>query len=90
MLVATGEACANAIEHGYRFSGSDTVDLCATLVGGILEIEVRDRGAWRTPRHDPGRGRGRALMERLMDGTRIEPGPDGTVVRMWKDLRHAG
>jgi hypothetical protein len=29
-------------------------------------------------------------MARLMDDTRIEPGPDGTVVRMRKDLSHAG
>jgi PAS domain S-box-containing protein len=90
VLIAVGEACANAIEHGYRFSAHETVELVATIEAGQLLVEVRDRGRWKPPEHNPGRGRGRTLMARLMDETRIEPGPDGTVVRMRKDLSHAG
>jgi len=90
VLVAVGEACANAIEHGCDFAPQCRVELEATLVASTLAVTVRDDGRWIPPRDTPGRGRGRALMERLMNETRIEPGSDGTVVRMWKDLGHAG
>lgn len=54
---------------------------------GLLEVEVRDRGPWRPPAADPGlRGPGLRLMIGLMEDVRVEPGPEGTVVRMPRQL----
>ncbi|MGC1215680.1 MAG: SpoIIE family protein phosphatase [Micromonospora sp.] len=89
VLIATGEACANAIEHGYRFASGTTTTLRAELRGGRLEVEVRDRGAWRTGMDDRDggdRGRGRLIMARVMDEATIVGTPEGTTVRLVKRL----
>ncbi|AXB47337.1 ATP-binding protein [Amycolatopsis albispora] len=87
VLVATGEACANAIEHGYRGAGAEKVLVHATFETDRLEVVVSDRGAWRPPPLDSGtRGHGRRIMEQLMDKVTIEGGPGGTTVRLVKDL----
>lgn len=90
LLVAVGEACANAIEHGYRFAGDERVTVCLALRAGRLEAQVRDTGGWVEPRTDPaatGRGRGRMLMATLMDEAVIVGGPHGTTVRLSKRIR---
>jgi PAS domain S-box-containing protein len=50
VLVAAGEACANAIEHGYR-EAHGRVRLAAQVVGGRVDITVTDAGAWRPETH---------------------------------------
>ncbi|CNE48409.1 PAS/PAC sensor hybrid histidine kinase [Mycobacterium tuberculosis] len=84
VLVAAGEACANAIEHGHRHTPGDTVRLRVEADADRLHLTVADSGRWRTPRPDPGsdRGRGTALMRALMQQLTITPGPDGTTVQM--------
>ncbi|GAA0799685.1 hypothetical protein Sya03_11690 [Spirilliplanes yamanashiensis] len=52
---------------------------------------MRDTGAWIQPPADqppglPGRGRGRLMMEALMDETEVRSGPGGTTVRLVKEL----
>ncbi|PWU47961.1 hypothetical protein DLE60_34675 [Micromonospora globispora] len=90
VLIATGEACANAIEHGYRFAPGAITTLRAELRGGRLEIEVRDQGAWRKSTDDAAdgadRGRGRLIMARMMDEATIVGTPEGTTVRLVKRL----
>ncbi|MEU9825589.1 ATP-binding protein [Micromonospora chersina] len=89
VLIATGEACANAIEHGYRFAPEGITTLRAELRDDHLVIEVRDRGGWRADADggDPGdRGRGRMIMTRVMDGVSITGTPEGTTVRLVKRL----
>jgi serine/threonine-protein kinase RsbW len=88
VVLAVSEAAANAAEHGYGFDGDGTVEVEARLVGDELQVEVRDRGAWRTPEADPLRGRGRRIMERLMDDVSIDTSTEGTIVRM--SVRAAG
>jgi PAS domain S-box-containing protein len=89
VLIAAGEACANAIEHGYGFSGDRSVELRASIVAGRLDLLIRDEGTWKVPTDRGNRGRGRVLMERLMDRADIDSGPHGTLVRLRKELDRA-
>ena len=52
LLLAVGEACANAIEHAYRDTepGDVEVDMTQSASGGFL-VEVRDSGASGRPSH---------------------------------------
>lgn len=84
VLVAAGEACANAIEHGHRDAPGDTVRLRAEALVDDLRLTVADTGRWKTPQ--PGanshRGRGVALMRALMHQVTITSGTAGTTVDM--------
>ena len=82
ILTAIGEAAANAIEHGGAVAGdrrSFTVD--GKLVGGEVQLVVRDSGSWRDRRRKEG-GRGLLLMRALMDSVDVDTGSGGTTVRM--------
>jgi PAS domain S-box-containing protein len=82
--VSCHEACSNAMEHGYRFREA-TVDVNAEFDGSEVVVTVADSGGWREQRDDD-RGRGLDLIRALMDSVEVEPGPEGTVVRMRKRL----
>jgi hypothetical protein len=47
VLIAAGEAVANAIEHGYRDRPEGNVSLCATAVVDGLQVTVIDSGPGR-------------------------------------------
>ncbi|MGH2720484.1 MAG: ATP-binding SpoIIE family protein phosphatase [Actinomycetota bacterium] len=80
VLVAVGEALANAIEHAHS-PGRGSVRVEAAALGGVLVITVADQGTWREPRglH---RGLGRSLMAALMDEVDVQTGESGTVVTL--------
>jgi GAF domain-containing protein/anti-sigma regulatory factor (Ser/Thr protein kinase) len=80
VLVATGEACANAVEHAYG-PGDARYEIRATFDGQTIDVSVRDYGRWRPPRGQ-NRGRGTLLMQELMDSFEVESTSDGTIVRM--------
>ncbi|MFI7689836.1 SpoIIE family protein phosphatase [Nonomuraea sp. NPDC049655] len=84
VLVAAGEACANAIEHGHRNAPGRTIRLRAVATPGDLRLTVADTGRWKPPEPEanPHRGRGVALMRALMNEVTIEPGAAGTTVDM--------
>ncbi|WP_225638810.1 SpoIIE family protein phosphatase [Streptomyces solaniscabiei] len=84
VLVAAGEACANAIEHGHRDAPGDTVRLRAEALVDDLRLTVADTGRWKTPQPDLNthRGRGVALMRALMQQVTITSGAAGTTVDM--------
>lgn len=84
VLIAAGEAVANAIEHGHRDRPDGFVTLRATVVVDRLYVSVLDTGCWKPVRTeaDNRRGRGVALMEGLMDDVTITPGDDGTTVHL--------
>jgi PAS domain S-box-containing protein len=84
ILMATGEAAANAIEHAH--AGGAPFRVAGSVVDGQVEIVVTDEGAWR-PERDNGRGRGLTLMRELMDEVEVDPAAAGTTVRMRKRLR---
>ena len=57
VMVAVGEACANAAEHAYRGrrARADVGARPHVDVDGVLTVTVRDEGTWRPPDRDPGR-----------------------------------
>ena len=82
LLLAVGEACANAIEHAYRNTepGDVQVDMTQSNSRGFL-VEVRDSGSFK-PSAEPGdRGRGTEIMRRLTADFSRESSSAGTVVR---------
>jgi anti-anti-sigma factor len=94
VVLATSEAIANSVEHGYAGHPPDRrapVDLEVSRDGAdSLRIVVRDRGAWRRPGEgETGRGRGLPLMRKLMESVEVEPGAEGTTVRMRRRLAPA-
>ncbi|CAL9342506.1 Sensor histidine kinase RcsC [Streptomyces sp. enrichment culture] len=84
ILVAAGEACANAIEHGHRDAPGDTVRLRAEARVDALRLTIVDTGRWKTPQPEKNshRGRGMILMRALMQNVTVTPGPAGTTVDM--------
>jgi PAS domain S-box-containing protein len=84
VLIAVGEALANAIEHGHRRTSGGTVSLRAIVLSDRLHLRIVDNGEWKQPRPDPSanRGRGIALMRALMQDVSIEPGETGTTINM--------
>jgi PAS domain S-box-containing protein len=85
VLIATGEAVANAIEHGHRDRPEGIVSLHATAVVDRLQVTVIDTGTWKTPREVPdiSRGRGITLMRGLMEGFTLHSNDAGTTVHMY-------
>lgn len=84
ILVAAGEACANAIEHGHRDTPGDTVYVRAEACVDNLRLTIADSGRWRTPQPELNahRGRGMRLMRALMQQVSVTQGPTGTTVDM--------
>ena len=79
LMIASGEAVNNAIEHAYGPSPG-TVVLRAAPHEGMLRVEVHDRGRWRPERtHNTG-GCGLDLIRALADEVDIVTTPAGTTV----------
>jgi GAF domain-containing protein/anti-sigma regulatory factor (Ser/Thr protein kinase) len=85
VLLASGEACTNAIEHAYG-PGDQTFELEAARDGDDVVLEIRDSGRWR-PARGQNRGRGLGLMETFMDEVEVSPTETGTAVRMRRRIK---
>jgi anti-sigma regulatory factor (Ser/Thr protein kinase) len=90
VLVACGEAFANAIQHAYG-AKDGLFEVSLVVSDGAVEVTIRDLGSWR-PSSGSGRaarrgGLGQRLMRELMDSVDVESGPEGTVVRMRRSLQ---
>jgi anti-sigma regulatory factor (Ser/Thr protein kinase) len=85
VVVACGEACANAVAHAYPPVHDGGVEINARKSGDAVEITVSDRGRWRGA-DSAENGRGLALMRDLMDAVEIDTRPDGTRVTMRRRL----
>jgi PAS domain S-box-containing protein len=91
ILIAVGEAAANAFEHAPAGRGDRTEPVRITVtvrtVRAAVEVTVADTGTWRPPRPEPGtRGHGMAVMNALMDAVTISTAEHGTTVTMTKEL----
>ncbi|MFF0579832.1 SpoIIE family protein phosphatase [Streptosporangium saharense] len=84
VLLAAGEACANAIEHGHRNAPGGTIRLRAEAFVDDLRLTVVDTGDWKTPQPEANthRGRGMALMRAMMQQVTVTSGSTGTTVDM--------
>ncbi len=83
--LACHEACANAIEHAYRF-GDAFFHIEASLEDGQVALVVRDTGGWREP-GGTDRGRGIGLMRAMMDEVAVDGGIRGTEVELRRRLK---
>ncbi len=84
VLIAAGEAVANAIEHGHRNYPEGTINLRATTLVDRLQLTVTDTGSWKPPKPagESRRGRGITLMRALMHDVTIDPAAAGTTVHL--------
>jgi NO-binding membrane sensor protein with MHYT domain/anti-sigma regulatory factor (Ser/Thr protein kinase) len=83
ILLASGEAVANAVEHAY--AGEDEpgdLVVCVRSDGDEAEVVIEDFGRWARGSSDPERGRGVALMHELASAASIEQASSGTIVRL--------
>ncbi|MFC6010423.1 ATP-binding protein [Nocardia lasii] len=83
IVLAAGEACTNAVEHGHRGDGGP-VRLAVALLGDQVRVVVTDRGRWATPdtSGEHSRGRGMGLMRDLSTEFAVTSSEAGTVVEM--------
>ncbi|MGE0783405.1 MAG: SpoIIE family protein phosphatase [Mycolicibacterium sp.] len=87
VLVAAGEALANAIEHGHRDRRDGLINLSATATVDQITVTITDSGTWRAPDATPAahRGRGIPLMRSLVQEVVIDHGSaenTGTTVHL--------
>ncbi|WP_445160501.1 SpoIIE family protein phosphatase [Mycobacterium sp. Dal123C01] len=84
VLIAAGEAVANAIEHGHRHGPGGTIVLDATALVDEVQLTITDTGSWKPPQPaaNPHRGRGITLMRGLMHDVTINPDAAGTTVQL--------
>jgi serine phosphatase RsbU (regulator of sigma subunit) len=84
VLIAAGEAVANAIEHGHRDKPNGVISLRAIALANRVLLTIVDTGAWKPPQPhvDPYRGRGITLMRALMHDVAIDSVSGGTTVQL--------
>jgi anti-sigma regulatory factor (Ser/Thr protein kinase) len=89
VLLAVGEATANATEHSVQGVGHEVqLTVNAALIGNTLQLTVSDDGAWKPATVSQNhRGHGIHLMNALVDSVELSATPGGTTVAMLKELR---
>jgi GAF domain-containing protein/anti-sigma regulatory factor (Ser/Thr protein kinase) len=88
LVLATWEACANAIEHALE-PAEGVVVVRAAVDDGRVTVTVGDSGRWAPPIQRDDRGLGLRLMEALVTSVAVAESPSGTTVTLEKDLRPA-
>jgi anti-sigma regulatory factor (Ser/Thr protein kinase) len=81
VVLATWEACANAIEHAVE-PQVDLVTVTAALADGRIRITVSDTGRWAPPSMRENRGLGLRLIESLMTSVHVDESDTGTTVTL--------
>jgi anti-anti-sigma factor len=84
LVLATGEAASNVVEHAYGPNGG-VLEIEATHDEGSFTVVVRDQGTWRAAR-DQDRGRGLTLMRQLVDDVDVVTTATGTEVHLRRDI----
>jgi len=83
MLLASGEAVANAVEHAYAGAAEPgELAVRARSDGAEVEVVIEDFGRWSSAASDPERGRGLGLMRELASAASVERASSGTIVRL--------
>jgi serine phosphatase RsbU (regulator of sigma subunit)/GAF domain-containing protein/anti-sigma regulatory factor (Ser/Thr protein kinase) len=84
LVLAVGEACANAIEHAYVDAAPGLIEVAVDQhASGMLAVTVRDFGRWRPEARDEpaSRGRGLAIMRSLTTDFAYESAAHGATVK---------
>ena len=84
LQTACHEACANVIEHAYRFREA-TFEIEGFAANGEVALTIRDTGGWRGA-GNPDRGRGFAMMKSLVDDVDVDREEAGTAVTLRRAL----
>jgi PAS domain S-box-containing protein len=79
LVLAVGEAVANAVEHAYRGAPGDFVLRLSTNDDKVFG-EVQDLGTWREGRPSPERGRGLAILRATTRRLELNRTNRGTIV----------
>jgi serine phosphatase RsbU (regulator of sigma subunit)/anti-sigma regulatory factor (Ser/Thr protein kinase) len=87
MLVAVGEAIANAVEHAYGDREPGLVEITMHNDANRLTVQVDDYGRWRPFQKREERGRGIPLMHALVDGVQIKSTQTSTSITLSLDLK---
>ena len=85
VVLATWEACANAIEHAVD-AADDIVTLRAELGKDRIRVVVNDSGRWSPPAERANRGLGLRLIRALMSSLDIVESETGTTITIEKEL----
>ncbi|MBV9333149.1 MAG: SpoIIE family protein phosphatase [Candidatus Eremiobacteraeota bacterium] len=86
ILVALGEAVANAIEHAYRDSDPGLIRLELTDEGKHFVLCIEDFGRWRPFVRREERGRGIEMMHAFMDRVQIQSTRNSTRIVLKAEL----
>lgn len=78
VLVAIGEAIANAVEHAYHGGEPGLIRFETAREDGLFIVTVEDFGRWRPFVRREERGRGIELMHAFMDGVQIHSTHEST------------
>ena len=86
ILLATGEAVTNAIEHGSGADGRKTVSVEAFVRGGTIAATITDAGQWSgdssASQRSLKRGRGLTMINGLADDVKTTRSAGGTQVAL--------
>jgi serine/threonine-protein kinase RsbW len=85
VVLATGEALANAIEHPDT-NGAEPIRLACWVDGSEVIVRVVDHAPWGSASPDLERGNGIALMRALMDTVAIQTDEDGACVELRRSV----
>lgn len=87
LLVAVGEAIANAVEHAYGEREPGLVEVRTTSTPARFTVQVDDYGRWRPFQKREERGRGIPLMHALVDGVQIKSTQTNTSITLSIDRK---
>lgn len=90
IVLATWEACANAVEHPDRLTENGSFRVLAELKDTSVLVTVRDSGRWLEEAERLDRGLGLQLIRSVMSSVEIDLSEEGTLVRLEKELAGAG
>ena len=85
LVLATWEACANAIEHAVEPRES-LVAVTAAVEDGRIRVTVSDTGRWAPASQRDGRGLGLRLIASLVTSLGVEENDGGTTVTLEKNI----